>query len=163
MKRSLKHAGHHCRECDSSSYCTLMSRARFQCNRCHHQQSLTSGTIFESTKLPLTKWFLAIHLLTQAKTGGSALALMRQIGVSYNTAWSIKQKLMQVMKERDDSKPLVGIVQLDDVYWGGELRGGKRGRGSENKTPFVTAVSMDDQDHPIAMNMNIAEGFKSNQ
>lgn len=155
--------GYHCSECGSSSYCTLKSRARFQCNRCHHQQSLTSGTIFEATKLPLTKWFLAIHLLTQAKTGVSALALMRQMGVSYNTAWSIKQKLMQVMKERDDSKPLEGIVQLDDVYWGGELRGGKRGRGSENKTPFVTAVSTDDQGHPIAMNMNVVEGFKSKE
>jgi hypothetical protein len=57
-------------------------------------------------------------LLTQAKTGISALSLRRQLGVSYNTAWSIKQKLMQVMKERDDSQPLSGIIQLDDVYWG---------------------------------------------
>jgi hypothetical protein len=48
---------------------------------------------------------LAIHLIAQAKTGLSALAFMRQIGVSYNTAWSMKQKIMQVMKERDDSKP----------------------------------------------------------
>lgn len=155
--------GYCCRECGASSYCTLKSRAIFQCNRCHHQQSLTSGTIFESTKLPLTKWFLAIHLLTQAKTGLSALSLKRQMGVSYNTAWSIKQKLMQVMKERDDHKPLSGIVQLDDVYWGGELRGGKRGRGSENKTPFVAAVSIDDQGHPITMNMNVVEGFKSKE
>jgi len=93
----------------------------------------------------------------------SALALMRQIGVSYNTAWSIKQKLMQVMKERDDSKPLNGTIQLDGVYWGGELRGGKRGRSSENKTPFVAAVSTDDQGHPIAMNMNVVEGFKSKE
>lgn len=63
--------------------------------------------------------------------------------------------MMQVMKERDDSKSLSDIVQLDDVYWGGELRGGKRGRGSENKTPFVAAVSIDDQGHPMAMNMNV--------
>jgi len=155
--------GYVCRECGSSSYCTLKSRALFQCNRCHHQQSLISGTIFDSTKLPLTKWFLAIHLLTQAKTGLSALSLKRQIGVSYNTAWGMKQKLMQVMKERDDSKVLRGIVQLDDVYWGGEHRGGKPGRGSENKTPFVAAVSIDDQGHPIAMNMNVVEGFRSKE
>jgi hypothetical protein len=56
---------------------------------------LISGTIFEQTKLPLTTWFLAIQLITQAKTGVSALALKRQIGVSYNTAWSMKHKIMQ--------------------------------------------------------------------
>ena len=104
---------------------------------------------------------MAIHLITQAKTGLSSLALMRQIGVSYNTAWSMKQKIMQVMKERDDSKPISGIIQLDDVYWGGERRGGKRGRGSENKIPFVAAVALNDNSHPISMNMNVVKGFKS--
>jgi hypothetical protein len=155
--------GYACPECASPSYCMLKTRAVYQCNRCHHQHSLISGTIFASTKLPLTTWFLAIHLLTQAKTGLSALALHRQLGVSYNTAWSIKHKLMQVMKERDDSKSLSGIIQLDDVYWGGEYRGGKRGRGSPNKTPFVTAVSVDQQGHPIAMNMNVVAGFRSRE
>jgi len=70
------------------------------------------------------------------------MALHRQLGVSYNSAWSMKHKLMQVMKERDDSKCLSGIIQLDDVYWGGERHGGKRGRGSADKTPFVAAVSV---------------------
>jgi hypothetical protein len=60
---------------------------------------LISGTIFEQTKLPLTTWFLAIHLITQAKTGLSALALKRQLGVSYNTAWSMKHKIMQVIPQ----------------------------------------------------------------
>jgi len=67
------------------------------------------------------------------------LGLKREIGVSYNTAWSMKHKIMQVMKERDDSKRLSGTIQLDDVYWGGERHGGKRGRGSANKVPFVAA------------------------
>jgi len=75
----------------------------------------------------------------------------------------MKQKILQVMKERDDSKPLSGIIQLDDVYWGGELRGGSRGRGSENKTPFVAAVSVSDDGHPIAMNFNVVKGFTSEE
>jgi len=155
--------GYVCPKCSSESYCALAARPVFQCNHCHHQQSLTSGTIFASTKLSLTIWFLAIHLLAQAKTGLSALALGRQLGVSYNTAWSIKHKLMQVMKERDDRKPLSGIIQLDDVYWGGEHHGGKRGRGSPNKTPFVVAVSTNSQGHPIAMNMNVVTGFRTSE
>lgn len=150
-----------CPDCGSSRYAVIKTRSLYQCSKCHHQTSVTSGTIFESTKLALTTWFMAIHLITQAKTGLSALALKRQIGVSYNTAWSMKQKIMQVMKERDDSKPLSGVIQLDDVYWGGERRGGKRGRGSENKTPFVAAVALDAKGHPISMNMNVVKGFQS--
>ncbi len=144
----------------SGRYSVVTTRKLYQCTDCRHQTSLVSGTIFEQTKLPLTLWFLAIHLITQAKTGLSALALKRQTGVSYNTAWSMKHKIMQVMKERDDSKPLSGIIQLDDVYWGGERRGGKRGRGSVNKVPFVAAVSLNEEGHPIAMNMNVVKGFR---
>ena len=93
-----------------------------------------------------------MHLLTQSKNGLSALALKRDIGVSCNTAWSMKHRIMQAMKERDDSRPLQGIIQLDDFYMGGELTGGKPGRGSENKTPVVAAVSCDDAGHPVRMN-----------
>ena len=155
--------GYVCPECNGSEYCVLKSHSLFQCNRCHHQHSLISGTIFASTKLPLTTWFLAMHLIAQAKTGLSALALHRQLGVSYNTAWSIKQKLMQVMKERDDSKLLSGTIQLDDVYWGGERHGGKTGRGSPNKTPFVAAVSVSEEGHPLYMNMSVVKGFRSTE
>jgi len=149
-----------CPECGSSRYCSLKSRNIYQCNHCHHQTSVISGTIFGNTNLPLTKWFLAIHLVTQSKTGMSALALKRQIGVSYNTAWSMKQKIMQVMKERDDSCPLSGTIQLDDVYWGGERHGGSRGRGSENKIPYVAAVSTNEAGHPVAMSMTVIKGFR---
>jgi hypothetical protein len=72
----------------------------------------------------------------------------------------MKHKIMQVMKERDDSEPLGGTIQLDDVYWGGERRGGKRGCGSANKVPFVAAVSLNEKGHPIAMNMNVVKGFR---
>ena len=73
-----------------------------------------------------------MYLLTQSKNGLSAMALGRQLGVSYNTAW-LKHKLMQVMKERVQSGRLGHIVQVDDAYLGGETRGGKRGRGAEGQ------------------------------
>ena len=64
-----------CPECGSSHYSALKCRNVFQCCRCRHQASITSNTIFADTKLPLRIWFLAIHLITQAKTGFSILAL----------------------------------------------------------------------------------------
>ena len=84
-----------------------------KCRSCRHQVSLTAGTILASTKLPLRTWFLAMYLMTQTKNGISALELSRQLSVSYNTAWKVKHKVMQVMKERDDTRPLGGWVRLD--------------------------------------------------
>lgn len=115
-------------------------RVYYQCRACRHQTTLTSGTIFAASKLPLTTWFLAMHLLTATKTNLSALEMMRHLGVSYRTAWAMKHKIMQVMVERENGRKLNGFVQLDDAYLGGERNGGKRGRGSENKQAFVIAV-----------------------
>ena len=61
--------GFRCPQCGHDRHCALKSRKLFQCNRCRHQASLVSGTLFEQTKLPLTTWFLAIHLIAQAKRG----------------------------------------------------------------------------------------------
>ena len=80
------------------------------------------------TKLPLAQWFLAMYLLAQSKNGISAMELRRHLGVRYPTAWLLKQKLMQTMREGDDDTPLSGAVQVDDAFWGGERHGGKRGR-----------------------------------
>ena len=78
--------------------------------------------------------------MTQTKQGISALELSRRIDVSYNTAWAIHHKLRQVMLERNREKPLEGRIEMDDAYLGGERSGGKRGRGSPGKTPFLAAV-----------------------
>ncbi len=88
-----------CPECANKTCCRLRRRPRvWQCNHCRHQMSLTGNTIFANTKLPLTKWFLAMHLLSQTKTGLSAMELKRQLGVKYDTAWMLKHKLLQAMK-----------------------------------------------------------------
>ena len=68
--------------------------------------SLTWNTICVSTKLPLTKWFLAMHLLSQIKTGLSAKELKRQLGIKYCTVWMLKRKLLQAMKESDEKQPI---------------------------------------------------------
>ena len=130
-----------CPSCGYRKSCQLRQRKVFQCIRCKHQASLTAGTLFDNTKLPLTTWFLAIYLLSQSKNGIAAMDLKRQLGVSYNTAWMLKHKLMQTMRERDDSQPLRGIVEIDDAYLGGETSGGKRGRGAARKTPVLSWVN----------------------
>lgn len=137
------------------------SHKTFQCKACRHQTSLTAGTLFQSTRLPLTVWFLAIYLISQAKTGLSALALKRLLGVSYPTAWLLQHKLMTAMSERDANYTLSGRVDIDDACLGGELSGGKAGRGSENKVPFVAALSFDECGHPLHIKLSPVPGFTS--
>ena len=134
--------GFACPACGSGVYSVFVRSARhyWQCGACRHQCSAISGTIFESTKLALTRWFLAMHLLTQSKNNVSALELKRHLGVCYKSAWLMKHKLMEVMREREDARVLDGRVEIDDAYLGGERTGGKSGRGSENKVAFIAAV-----------------------
>src|SRR5215210_8611537 len=92
------------------------------------------------TKVPLRTWFRAMDHLTQSKQGISSIELGRRLGVTQTTAWTMKHKLAQVMLERDGERQLTGRVELDDAYLGGERSGGKRGRGSPGKAPFLAAV-----------------------
>jgi len=129
------------------------------CQHCYHKTYLTAGTIFQNSKLPLRKWFLAMHLLTKNKQGIAALQLMRELSVSYETAWSLKQKLMVVMEERISEKKLQGDTVVDDVYMGGKHTGGKRGRGSENKVPVVVALSLTRENKPDQVQLRVLKGF----
>lgn len=161
VRRARWPHGFRCPRCDSPDHYVVGHGARklFQCQVCRHQTSLTAGSLMEHTKLPLTTWFLAIYLISQAKTGLSSLALKRQLGVSYPTAWLMQQKINQAMAQRDSVHRLSGSVQLDDAYLGGERAGGKAGRGSENKVPFVAAVSLNEQGRPMYLKLNLVSGF----
>ncbi len=152
-----------CPECGSKYYCELKNRRVYQCNRCHYQATLTSGTIFHSSKVALNKWFLTIYLTTQSKNGISSSELSREVGVSQNTAWSMKHKMMQVMLERDDEKRLSETIELDDAYLGGRRSGGKRGRGSEGMSPILIALDEKAEEHPQYMKLSKVIGFQSRE
>ena len=146
-------------DCGCKDYCLLIKvRKLYQCKGCKKQSSVTANTIFHSTKLPLTIWFLAMYFMTQSKNGISQLELSRTLGVNHKTGASLYHKLAQVMMERENSKKLSGDnVEIDDAYWGGKKKG-KRGRGSENKTPFIAAVSKV-EGRPIQMKLSVVSRF----
>jgi hypothetical protein len=149
-----------CQDCGCTKHCQLTTRKLQQCNQCHHQTSVTAGTIFSATKLPLKTWFLGLYFISQDKKGVSALGLKRRLGISYPAAWRMKQKLMQVMLEREAEKKLSGFIELDDAYLGGE-KPGTRGRGSENKTPFIAAVQTTSTGQPEMIKLHVVDGFRS--
>jgi len=131
----------------------------WQCSACRKQTSLTAGTVFESTRLPLHLWFLGIYHLTQPKNNVSALELKRLLGVSYKAAWRMKHKLMQVMDEREADRILGERVEVDDAYLGG-VHPGKVGRGAEGKVPFVIAVqTSEEEQRPWYVRLDPVPGF----
>jgi len=150
--------GFACPVCAGGKHSVIASRATYQCSVCRFQASLTAGTIFHSTKLPLQTWFRGIFHMTQTKGGISSLELARRLGVTQNTAWKISHKLMQVMHEREGKRPLKGRIEMDDAYLGGK-RKGKRGRGAFGKTPFVAAVETTDDGKPHRMKLQPVPGF----
>ncbi len=89
----------------------------------------------------------------------AALELMRHLGVCYRTAWRTKHKIIKGMTEREARRQLDGIVTMDDAYLGGARNGGKAGRGSKNKVPFVIALELSDAGHPKQGVMTPVPGF----
>jgi len=87
----------------------------FQCTACGKQFSATSGTIFNDSHLPLTKWFLAIAMICEAKKGMSALQLQRHLGVNYRTAWYLCHRIREAMQE-GGFEFMTGVVEADETY-----------------------------------------------
>jgi len=119
-----------------------MSRGRWLCGGCRHQASVTAGTIFQDSHLPLTTWLRAIWYVTSQKTGVSALGLQRVLGLgSYKTAWALLHKLRRAMV-RPGRDRLRGTVEVDETYWGAEETG-VVGRQTEAKALVIVAAEAD--------------------
>lgn len=126
-----------------------------QCNSCRKQYTVTVGTVFESSKVPLNKWLYVNHVLCSSKKGTSAHQIARNIGVSYKTAWFMMHRIREAMKDVDDT-PLGGFgkfVEADETYVGGKAKNRnakqqrrfaeKRRSPVENKQPVVSLVERD--------------------
>ena len=114
-------------------------RGRLICTHCHHQATVTAGTLFHDSHLPLRLWFRAMWYLTSQKNGTSALGLQRVLGLgSYQTAWTLLHKLRRAMVRPGRDK-LSGRVEVDETQVGGVIPG-QKGRGSESKALVIIAA-----------------------
>ena len=134
-----------CPYCKSDRVTPCKDEHRYHCNNCNTSFSVTVGTIFHHTHLPLQKWFLAVSLILNAKKGIAARQLGRDLDVNRNTAWYLAMRIRKAMFENPQRELLQGIVEMDETYIGGKPRKGnkrdddkphKRGRGTD-KTPVV--------------------------
>jgi transposase-like protein len=112
--------GPECPRCKSKAT-PISAREQFDCDSCHYQFSVTTGTMFHDSHLSLWKWFITVALLCEAKKGMSACQIQRTIGVSYKTAWYLTHRIRKAMVETD-AEPMGGTVEIDETYVYGKKR-----------------------------------------
>jgi len=121
----------------------LAGRRQYQCSKCRHQIAPTAGTIFHKSDTPLTLWFHAIFVFSNAKSGVSSKELQRQLGVTYKTAWRILTLIRKALPQ-DKKGFLSGNVEMDEAYFGGKGFGGKDSKNQRevmrNKSVVIGAV-----------------------
>jgi transposase-like protein len=130
--------GVRCPRCQSDTISRIEKRNQYDCDACRYQFSVTTGTIFHDTHLPLWKWFAAVYLMCESKKSISANQIKRTLVVAYKTAWYLCHRIRKAMEEVAP-KPLKGTVEYDETFVGGKVRGMGRGyRG--NKTAVLGAL-----------------------
>jgi transposase-like protein len=111
-----------CPRCGCTETYNITSRRRFKCVACHHQFSVTSGTIFASRKLSFTDLLAAIVIFVNGAKGVSALQVSRDLDVQYKTAFVLSHKLREAMALEDAAQKLAGVVEVDGAYFGGYVK-----------------------------------------
>jgi transposase-like protein len=130
--------GLECPRCGGKTISRIKTRHQLDCDSCRYRFSVTAGTIFHDSHLPLWKWFVAVYLIVESKKGISANQLKRSLGVTYKTAWYLAHRIRDALNEVD-AQLLRDIVEVDETFVGGEVEG--KGRGYKgNKTVVVGAM-----------------------
>jgi len=130
-----------CPKCNNREAWYLPKRRLYDCKNCRTQTSITAGTIFHKTRVPLLSWYWLIYRMAMSKVGVSVCEMKRLLGIGgYKTAWLMAHKVRKAMAERDAQYNLAGLVEMDESFFG--PAGETTGRGSENKSVVLCAISL---------------------
>lgn len=124
----------------------------YQCRSCRKQFTVTVGTLFERSKIPLHKWLFATYLLTSSKKGMSTHQLHRMLGITYKSAWFMTHRIREAMRDPKHSDQMGGngaTFEVDETFWGGlknkknkKNKQGKQGRGYATRKRFSHWLSV---------------------
>ena len=121
LKRLRWPNGVECPRCKGKAVELETEKQLFYCGECDYQFTVTSGTIFHDTHLPLLKWLVAVYLLCESRKGMSANQIKRTLGISYKTAWYLCHRIRRAMRETD-TQMLDGTVEIDETFVGGKAK-----------------------------------------
>jgi transposase-like protein len=140
-----------CPYCQSKHSTKRAKSQRHICNGCNRSYSVLVGTVFESTKLPLPQWFLAISLMLNAKKGLSALQLSRDLGVNRKTGWYLQMRIRQAMQDDHDGSLFKGIVEVDETYLGGKKANHSKKKRQQRRDNKLQVTGMQDKQPVIGL------------
>jgi transposase-like protein len=150
---------------------THVRKGVWKCGGCREQFTVTVGTIFEDSHIPLSKWLLAYHLLCASKKGMSAHQLHRMLKVTYRSAWFMAHRIRYTMTQEPLSSKLTGVIEVDETYVGGKLRVGpykakdnyhrKRISAVDNKAAVVSVLQRGGRVQSLHMQKVTAENLRS--
>ena len=138
--------GVRCPRCGSNKISRIRTRGQLDCDPCRYRFSVTAGTIFHDTHLPLWKWFVAVNLIVESEGDVSASRIKRTIGVSYKTAWHLRYRIRNALAEAD-AHLVDSMIEAAGIFLGGETEGKERGhRGGD----AAVGNAADTEDHRIS-------------
>jgi transposase-like protein len=131
--------GVECPRCKCHEVVKVNDRHQYDCSKCGYQFSVTVGSIFHDTHLPLWKWFLAVYLMTESRKSMSALQLKRSLSVAYKTAWYLCHRIRAAMGQACEAEgKMGGTIEADETLIGGKAKG--KGRGYLGNKAHVAGV-----------------------
>jgi transposase-like protein len=148
-----------CPHCNSKEYYKLtpkpdskrpVRKGVYKCKKCRKQFTVTVGTIFSDSHIPLNKWLIAVYLIASSKKGFSANQLHRMLDITYKSAWFMAHRIRYAM-EQTYSKKLTGTIEADETLIGGKRRRIGKQTGLENKTAVVSLVQRKGQVRSFAI------------
>jgi transposase-like protein len=149
-----------CPRCQGAEHYYQRARQLYQCKTCRYQASVTAGTVFHGTRVPLRYWFWMIFLMSRNKAGYSMLGIQKLLGIGqYRTVWMMGHKIRRAMAERNQRYQLSGLVEMDDAFFGGR-RTKTRGRGAQDKAK-VLVMAENRGERPGFAGMQVVAGIDS--
>ena len=150
--------GFRCPHCGHEHGWYTSARRHYECARCHRQTSITAGTLFHGSRVPLRKWFWALYWVSTDKGSISALRLSKLIGVQWSTAHRMLRRLRMAMGHRDSLYRLTELVEVDDAYIGAN-KTGKAGRGG-GRTPVLVAIEKTEEGKPTYVAIEVLDSLR---